>query len=96
MSKRWSAFSEASQSGGIVLVATIHDIDLALSFFGNAKPTAIRAAGVRAYHKDIAAERGADNVVGLCEFHDKVAHFLQPEDVSQQLWPLDREHWDQR
>ena len=55
----------------------IHDIDLALSFFGrDAKPKAVYAAGLRAYHKELITVRDADNAVGICEFYDdKIAFF---------------------
>ncbi|KAJ3545829.1 hypothetical protein NM208_g2313 [Fusarium decemcellulare] len=65
------------QSGGIFLDATIHDIDLALCFFGeDVKPKAVWAAGVRAFHKDLITEKDADNAVGICEFQDdRIAFF---------------------
>lgn len=64
-------------SGGIFLDATIHDIDLALSFFGrDTRPKAAWAAGLTAYHKELSEQRDADNAVGICEFHDgKIGFF---------------------
>ncbi|OGM42338.1 hypothetical protein ABOM_007872 [Aspergillus bombycis] len=64
-------------SGGIFLDATIHDIDLVLSFFGrDVRPKAVWAAGLRSYHKELSTTMDADNAVGICEFHDsKIAFF---------------------
>jgi myo-inositol 2-dehydrogenase/D-chiro-inositol 1-dehydrogenase len=64
-------------SGGIFLDATIHDIDLALFFFGeDAQPKSAWAAGITAHHKELQETGDADNAVGICEFHGgKLAYF---------------------
>ncbi|CAH0047178.1 unnamed protein product [Clonostachys solani] len=64
-------------SGGIFVDSIIHDIDLALLFFGeDSTPKSVSAAGVAAVHTKRAEEGDADNAVGICEFWDgKIAYF---------------------
>ncbi|KAH6867525.1 NAD-binding Rossmann fold oxidoreductase family protein [Thelonectria olida] len=64
-------------SGGIFLDAIIHDIDLALLFFGEeSQPKSVSAAGVAALHTELSEAGDADNAVGICEFWDgKIAFF---------------------
>lgn len=64
--------------GGIFIDSIIHDIDLALSFFGDeSQPKAVWATGVAAHFKDeLAPQHDADNAVGICEFWGgKIAFF---------------------
>lgn len=64
-------------SGGIFIDSIIHDIDLALMYFGEeSQPKAVSAMGVAAIHGELAASGDADNAVGICEFWDgKIAFF---------------------
>ncbi|KAL7757096.1 hypothetical protein ACKLNR_014089 [Fusarium oxysporum f. sp. zingiberi] len=64
-------------SGGIFVDAIIHDIDLALVFFGeHSLPKSVAAMGTTTVHTELAEQGDADNAVGICEFWDgKIAFF---------------------
>ncbi|KAH7177046.1 NAD-binding Rossmann fold oxidoreductase family protein [Dactylonectria macrodidyma] len=64
-------------SGGIFIDAIVHDIDLALLFFGEeSRPKSVSAAGVAAIHTELSEVGDADNAVGICEFWGgKIAFF---------------------
>jgi myo-inositol 2-dehydrogenase / D-chiro-inositol 1-dehydrogenase len=64
-------------SGGIFFDSIIHDIDLALSFFGDdVKPKSVCAFGTTAYFKELEVTGDADNAVGICQFWGgQIAYF---------------------
>ena len=71
----------AEFSGGIFVDCNIHDIDLALWFFGAdgkgaPKVKSVVAFGVTALEPDLAKHGDVDNGVGVVEFHDgQIAYF---------------------
>jgi myo-inositol 2-dehydrogenase/D-chiro-inositol 1-dehydrogenase len=67
----------AEHSGGIFVDATIHDIDLALWFFGaNSIVKSVSAVGVNARYPGLAQHADVDNGVGVVEFWGgQVAYF---------------------
>ncbi|KAJ5115854.1 NAD-binding Rossmann fold oxidoreductase family protein [Penicillium angulare] len=67
----------ARQSGGIFVDTTIHDIDLALSFFGeDVQPRKLWATGVIAKYPELEKFGDYDNAVGIVEFWGgKIAYF---------------------
>ena len=64
-------------SGGIFFDSVIHDIDLALSFFGDSsKPKSVCAFGTAAHFKELEASGDGDNAVGVCQFWGgQIAYF---------------------
>lgn len=78
----------AQFSGGIFVDCSIHDIDLALWFYGgdpsntdkNAAPPKVKsvsAVGITAVEPDLRKYNDRDNAVGLVEFHDgRIAYFF--------------------
>lgn len=58
----------APTSGGIFLDCTVHDIDIARWFFGNARATRAYATGTIALHEGLRACGDVDNGVGVVEF----------------------------
>lgn len=58
----------APTSGGIFLDCTVHDIDVARWFFGNARATRAYATGTIALHEGLRACDDVDNGVGVVEF----------------------------
>ncbi|CAK7221603.1 hypothetical protein SEUCBS140593_004622 [Sporothrix eucalyptigena] len=68
----------AEFSGGIFVDCNIHDIDLALWFFGqDAVPKSVYAIGITAVEPGLARFGDVDNGVGVVEFWgDKIAYFF--------------------
>jgi myo-inositol 2-dehydrogenase/D-chiro-inositol 1-dehydrogenase len=58
----------APTSGGIFLDCTVHDIDVARWFFGNARATRVYATGTIALHEGLRDCGDVDNGVGVVEF----------------------------
>jgi myo-inositol 2-dehydrogenase / D-chiro-inositol 1-dehydrogenase len=58
----------APTSGGIFLDCTVHDIDVARWFFGNAKATRVYATGTIALHEGLRQCGDVDNGVAVVEF----------------------------
>ncbi|RKP52208.1 Gfo/Idh/MocA family oxidoreductase [Trinickia fusca] len=58
----------APTSGGIFLDCTVHDIDVARWFFGNARATRVYATGTIALHEGLRACGDVDNGVAVVEF----------------------------
>ncbi|KAI4256120.1 MAG: hypothetical protein LQ352_002227 [Teloschistes flavicans] len=67
----------SKHSGGIFVDCSIHDIDLAFWFFGEAtKVKSVVASGITAVEPGLKEWGDADNAVGIVEFHGgKVAYF---------------------
>lgn len=67
-------FVEYAQfSGGIFVDCSIHDIDLALWFFGedgDEKVRSVHAIGINAVEPDLAKHNDRDNAFGMIEFED--------------------------
>ncbi|KAJ5776902.1 NAD(P)-binding protein [Penicillium odoratum] len=70
-------FAYAQYSSEIFVDCSIHDIDLALWFFGtNSKVKSASAVGITAVEPDFRKHNDRDNAVGLVEFFDgKIAYF---------------------
>ncbi|KAL9100330.1 MAG: hypothetical protein Q9163_004279 [Psora crenata] len=66
----------AEQSGGIFVDCAIHDIDLALWFFGkDSRIKAVVGSGIAAVHRDLCKLGDRDNAIGIIEFHeDRIAY----------------------
>ncbi|KAF9873019.1 hypothetical protein CkaCkLH20_09529 [Colletotrichum karsti] len=63
--------SYAAVSGGVFPDASIHDIDLAIWFFGkDAKIKSVHAIGTAACYRELRQYGDADNAIGMLEFHD--------------------------
>jgi myo-inositol 2-dehydrogenase / D-chiro-inositol 1-dehydrogenase len=64
-------------SDGIFFDSVMHDIDLALSCFGDdAQPNSVCAFGMAACSKELEASGDADNAVGICHFvGGQIAYF---------------------
>ncbi|KAH7211310.1 hypothetical protein BKA60DRAFT_576066 [Fusarium oxysporum] len=61
----------AQFSGGIFVDCSIHDIDLALWFFGQeSKVRSVHAVGITAVEPDLRQYDDRDNAVGIVEFYD--------------------------
>lgn len=67
----------AEFSGGIFVDCSIHDIDLALWFFGqDAKVKSVAANGITAVQPDLRKHNDRDNAVGIVEFYGgQLAYF---------------------
>lgn len=67
----------AKFSGGIFVDANIHDIDLALWYFGaDSVVKSVTAVGINARLTDLSQHHDVDNGVGIVEFHGgKIAYF---------------------
>ncbi|KAH8646358.1 putative NAD binding Rossmann fold oxidoreductase [Xylariales sp. PMI_506] len=67
----------AEFSGGIFVDCSIHDIDLALWFFGeDAKVKSVSAVGITAVEPGLRKHKDRDNAVGTVEFHDGQIAYL--------------------
>ncbi|RMJ25501.1 Rossmann fold oxidoreductase [Aspergillus sp. HF37] len=61
----------AQFSGGIFVDCSIHDIDLALWFFGqDSRVKSVASVGITAVEPDLRKHNDRDNAVGLVEFHN--------------------------
>ncbi|KAM0492227.1 hypothetical protein ACHAP8_010090 [Fusarium lateritium] len=61
----------AQFSGGIFVDCSIHDIDLAIWFFGQeSKVRSVHAVGITAVEPDLRQYNDRDNAVGVVEFYD--------------------------
>lgn len=60
----------AEFSGGIFVDCSIHDIDLALWFFGEeTKVKSVTAVGITAVQPDLRKHNDRDNALGIIEFY---------------------------
>lgn len=60
----------AEFSGGILIDCSIHDIDLALWFFGEkTKVKSVTAVGITAVQPDLRKHNDRDNAPGIIEFY---------------------------
>ena len=68
----------AQYSGGIFVDCSIHDIDLALWFFGdNSRVKSVSAVGITAVSPELRKYNDRDNAVGIVEFHNgKIAQLF--------------------
>ncbi|KAL8705276.1 MAG: hypothetical protein Q9201_001607 [Fulgogasparrea decipioides] len=68
----------AQLSGGIFVDCSIHDIDLALWFFGeNIKVKSVVASGITALGPTLRKHNDRDNAIGIVEFYGgKIAYFF--------------------
>ncbi|KAL9126849.1 MAG: hypothetical protein Q9217_004176 [Psora testacea] len=65
------------QSGGIFIDSSIHDIDLALWFFGqDSKVKSVVASGITVVQPSLRKHRDRDNAVGIIEFSDDRIAYL--------------------
>lgn len=67
----------AEKSGGIFVDCSIHDIDLALWFFGSDSVVkSVVASGITAVQPGLRQHKDRDNAVGIVEFHGgRIAYF---------------------
>ena len=66
----------AEHSGGIFVDCSIHDIDLALWFFGqDSRVKSVVASGITAVQPALRKHKDRDNAIGIVEFHeDRIAY----------------------
>ncbi|CAN6654103.1 hypothetical protein TRVA0_027S00386 [Trichomonascus vanleenenianus] len=61
----------AANSGGIIVDCSIHDLDLAIFFYGDhATPKQMSAIGTTAVHPELQEWNDSDNALAMIKFHD--------------------------